>query len=102
MCTNIKSDFFKTDISVHFPIFLFLPSPKVKSEIKATFIYKRIVNTLAIEMCKQQYKINWKEIETNQNPDEAYNIFTQKCLLLYNHYIPKKEIKVTKKTEKVL
>ena len=97
MCTNAKSDFFKTDISGHFPICLFLPSPKVKSESEATFIYKRIVNTHAIEMCKQQYKINWKEIETNQNPDEACNIFTQKYLLLYNHYIPKKEIKVTKK-----
>ena len=74
--TNFKSVSFKTDISDHFPICLFLPSPKVKSESETTFIYKRIVNTLAIEMFKQQLlEINWKEIKTNQNPNEAFNIF---------------------------
>ena len=35
--TNFKSAIFKTDISDHFPIFLFLPSPKVKSESETTF-----------------------------------------------------------------
>ena len=97
--TNFKSAIFKTDISDHFPICLFFPSTKVKSESETTFIYKRIVNTLAIEMFKQQlYEINWEEIETNQDPNEAYNIFLQKVLLLYDHYLPEKEIKVTKKT----
>ena len=96
--TNFKSAISKTDISDHFPICLFLPSTKVKSESETTFIYKRIVNTLAIEMFKQQlYEINWEEIETNRDPNEAYNIFLQKVLLLYDHYFPEKEIKVTKK-----
>ena len=36
--TNFKSAIFKTDISDHFPICLFLPSPKVKSESETTFI----------------------------------------------------------------
>ena len=64
--TNFKSAIFKTDISDHFPICLFLPSVKVKSESETTFIYKRIVNTFAIGMFKQQlYEINWEEIETN-------------------------------------
>ena len=63
--TNFKSAIFKTGISDHFPICLFPPSTKVKSESGTTFIYKRIVNTLAIEMFKQQlYEINWEEIET--------------------------------------
>ena len=96
--TNFKSTIFKTDISDHFPICLFLPSTKVKSESETTFIYERIVNTFAIEMFKQQlYEINWEEIETNRDPNEAYNIFLQKVLLSYDHYFPEKEIKVTKK-----
>ena len=95
--TNFKSAIFKTDISDHFLICLFLPSTKVKSESETTFIYKRIVNTFAIEMLKQQlYETNWEEIETNRDPNEAYNIL-QKVLLLYDHYFPEKEIKVTKK-----
>ena len=49
-------------------------------------------------MFKQQlYEINWKEIKTNQKPNEVYNIFVQNVLLLYDHYFPEKEIKVTKK-----
>ena len=46
--TNFKLVIFKTDISDRFPICLFPPSPKVKSESETTFIYKRIFNTLAI------------------------------------------------------
>ena len=47
--TNFKSAIFKTDISDHFPICLFLPSPKAESESETTFIYKRIANTLELE-----------------------------------------------------
>ena len=36
----------------------------------------------------------------NQNTNEAYNIFIQKVLLLYDHYISDKEIKVIKKSLK--
>ena len=36
----------------------------------------------------------------NQNINEAYNIFIQKALLLYDHYISEKEIKVIKKVLK--
>ena len=64
--TNFKSTIFKIDISDHFPVYHFLPSTKVKSESETTFIYKRIVNTLAVEMFKQQlYEINREKIETN-------------------------------------
>ena len=35
--TNFKSAIFKTDISDHFPVCLFLPSHKVKSESEITF-----------------------------------------------------------------
>ena len=32
-----------------------------------------------MEMFKQKlYEINWQEVETNQNPNEAYNIFLEK------------------------
>ena len=87
--TNSKSTIFKTDISDHFPICLFPPSPKVKSESETTFIYKRIVNTLAIGMFKQQlYEINWKEIKLNQSSNDAYNIFIEEVLLLYDYYFP--------------
>ena len=62
--TNFKSAIFKTDIFDHFPICLFLASPKVKSESETTFIYERIVNTLAIEIFKQHsYQTNWKELK---------------------------------------
>ena len=94
--TNFKSAILI--IFDHFPNLSFFPSPKVKPESEINFICKRIVNALATEIFKQQlYEINWKEIKTNQNPNEAYNIFIQKVLLLYNHYFPEKEIKVTKK-----
>ena len=43
------------------------------------------------------YEINWKEIKTNQNSNKTYNILLQKFPLLYDHYFPEKEIKVTKK-----
>ena len=57
--TNFKSAIFETDIPDHFPICLFLSSPKVKSESETTFIYKRMVDILATEMFKQQlYEIN--------------------------------------------
>ena len=46
---------------------------------------------------QQLHEINWEEIETNRDPNEAYNIFLQNVLLLYDHYFPEKEIKVTKK-----
>ena len=52
--TNFKSAVFKTDISDHCPICFFLLLPKVKPESETTFIYERIVNTLAIEMLKQE------------------------------------------------
>ena len=96
--TNLKSAIFETNISDHFPICLFLPSPRVIRKWNH-LIYNRIVDTLEIEMFNKQqlYEINWKEIKTNQNPNEAYNIFIQNVLLLYNRYFPKKEIKVTKK-----
>ena len=49
-------------------------------------------------MFKQQlYEVNWKEIKTNQYANEAFNIFIQRVLLLYDHHFPEKEIKVTKK-----
>ena len=48
--TDFKSAIFKTDISDHFSNCLFLLSPKVTSESETTFIYKRILNTLAFEM----------------------------------------------------
>ena len=92
--TNFKSAISKTDISDHFPICLFLPSTKVKSESEITFIYRRIVNTFAIKMFKQQlYEINWEEIKTNRDPNEAYNIFLQKVLLLYEIKVTKKDLK---------
>ena len=34
-------------------------------------------------------------METNQDPNEAYNIFIQKILLLCDHYFSEKELKVT-------
>ena len=49
---------------------------------------------------RELYEINLKEIKTNQNLNEAYNIFIQKSCLLYDHYFPEKEIKITKKTLK--
>ena len=51
---------------------------------------------------QQLYEINWEEIETNRDANEAYIIFLQKVLLLYDHYLPEKEIKVTKNTLKIL
>ena len=53
--TNSKSAIFKTDISEHFPICLFLPSTKFKSESETTFIYKIIVSNLQLKCLNNNY-----------------------------------------------
>ena len=60
--TNFKSAVIKSGFSDHFPICLFLPSSRAKSESGTTFIYKRLFNTLAIEMFNQQlYELTGKK-----------------------------------------
>ena len=101
--TDFKSVIFKTDISAHFPVCFLLPLPSIaKSENETTFIYKRTFSSDSIEMFKQKlYKINWEEVETNQNPNEAYGIFQEKIRSLYNHFFPKKKIVISKKDLKI-
>ena len=67
-----------------------LPLPLIaKLENETTFVYKRTFSSDSIEMFKQKlYEINWEEVETNQNPNEAYKIFLEKIRSLYIHFFP--------------
>ena len=49
-------------------------------------------------MFKQKlYEIHWEEVETNQNPNEAYKIFLEKIRSLYNYLFQTKKIVISKK-----
>ena len=86
---------FKSDISDHFPICFKIPSSmKQTNNTKNTVIFKRVFDTESIELFKQKfYETSWDNIETSQNPDEAYKSFLNKFSDLYDNYFPKKQIK---------
>ena len=76
--TDFKSAIFKTDISDHFPVFCYRYYHLAKSENETTLIHKRTFSSDSMEMFKQKlYEINWQEVETNQNPNEAYKSFLE-------------------------
>ena len=83
------------------PIFLFVfctlhlvPEKKTK----VTYITKRVINNNAIELFKQElYKTSWDDVINNKNPNDAYNYFSHKLIVLYDKYFPKQNIRIYKK-----
>ena len=96
--TNFKTFIFKIDISDHFPICFLQPTSRPREENEVTYITKRVINNNAIELFKQElYKTSWDDVINNKNPNDAYNYFSHKLIVLYDKYFPKQKIRIYKK-----
>ena len=82
---NFKTILFKTNVSDHFPICFLQPTSRHREKNKATYITKRVFNNNTIKMFKQElYKTIWDDAINSKNPNDAYNYFLHKLLLLYD------------------
>ena len=96
--TNFKTFIFKIDISDHFPICFLQPTSRPREQNEVTYITKRVINNNAIELFKQElYKTSWDDVINNKNPNDAYNYFLHKLIVLYDKYFPKHNIRIYKK-----
>ena len=81
--TIFKTAIPKCDVSGHSPICLIIPSLKFSSKNKDIYIYKRSFNEQSIiNLKKKHFQIDWREIETLQNPRDAYTYFLEQFLIL--------------------
>ena len=93
--TNFKTFIFKIHISDHFPI---KPTSRPRVENKATHITKKVTNNNTIKMFKQKlYKTNWDNVINNTNPNDEYNYFLHKLIVLCGKYFPKQNIRINEK-----
>ena len=96
--TNFKTAIFKSDISDHFLICVFLSPMIDENKNEVTYIYKRNINSETIEKFNQKlYEIDWNEVKSCEHPSESYEIFLTKFLSIYDDFFPKKKIKVKSK-----
>ena len=48
-----------------------------------------------MELFKQElYKTSWDDVINNKNPNDAYNYFSHKLIVLYDKYFPKQNIRI--------
>ena len=93
---QIKTEIIETEISDHFPIFLFT-DPITSSEIKnkRTLLNKRTINTATKENFKNiLVRKTWDYIKEIDNPNEAYSKLLYDFSWLYEEAFPKLEIKI--------
>ena len=96
--TIFKTAILKCDVSDHFPICLVIPSLKISLKNKIIYSYKRSFNEQTIfNFKKKLFQIDWQEIETLQNPRDAYTYFLEQFLTLYDTFFPLKKIKIKAK-----
>ena len=96
--TNFKTAIFKSDISDHFLICVFLSPMIDENKNEVTYIYKRNINSEKIEKFNQKlYEIDWNEVKICEHPSQSYEIFLTKFLSIYGDFFPKKKIKVKSK-----
>ena len=96
--TTIKVGIIKSDVSDHFPIYLFIPSEKVSVENEIVYIYKKIINDETIEAFTQNlYENNLNDVESIRNPNDAYRIFLEQFRTMYDKHFPLKTIKLKTK-----
>ena len=96
--TNFKTAIFKSNISDHFPIGVFLSPMIDENKNEVTHIYKRNINSETVKKFNQKlYEIDWNEVKSCEHPSESYEIFLTKFLSIYDAFFPKKKIKVKSK-----
>ena len=92
--TNFKN-IFKIDISDHFHICFLQLTSRPREENKVIYITKRVINNNVMELFKQElYKTSWDDVINNKNPNDAYNYFSHKLIVLYDKYFPKQNIRI--------
>ena len=48
-----------------------------------------------MELFKQElYKTSWDDVINNKNPNDAYNYFSHKLIVLYDKHFPKQNIRI--------
>ena len=91
---EIKTAIVKTDISDHFPI-IFARKNKIDAEITEQYIFKRNVSGKSIDKFKQKLRnIDWNDAKILRNVNDAYSIFPEIFLSLYNECFPKIKVKL--------
>ena len=70
--TDFKTFIFKIDISDHFSICFLQRASRPREENEVSCITKRVTNSNAIEMFKQEfYKTSWYDVINNKNPNDV-------------------------------
>ena len=88
----------KTDVSDHFPIFTISIKHGLDSNDKIVTIKKRIINADSIQEFRYIWsKVNWGNLYSTSNPNDAYEYFLKIFLGIYDLTFPLKTISVKKK-----
>jgi hypothetical protein len=83
-------------VSDHFPILLFVPTSKPRSTVKS--IHARDFSDSNIKKFKETLNsISWQTVREEEDPQIAYNVFSDIFFNLYELHFPKREIKFNKK-----
>ena len=74
------------------------PTSRPREENEVTYIIKRVITNNTTELFKQElHKTSWDDVINNKNPNDAYNYFSHKLIVLYDKYFPKQNIRIYKK-----
>ena len=93
----------KTDISDHFPIFNISMKHGLDSNDKKVTIKKRIINADSIQEFRDILsEVNWGNLYSISNPNDAYEYFLKVFSGIYDLAFPLKTISVKKKLFKIL
>ena len=94
MMLIFKTTIFKSGISDHFPIGVFLSPMVENNKFEVMRIYKRIVNTGTIEIFDPKLDdMDWSEVKVCENASVSFKIFLTKFLCIYDVFFQKKKIK---------
>ena len=95
---NILKTFNKLFLECHFCICFLQPTSRPIRENEVTYIIKMVFNNNAIELFTQElYKTIRDDVINNKNPNDAYNYFSRKLIVLYDKYFRKQNIRIYKK-----
>ena len=99
--TNIESVILVSDISDHFPVFHFLPCKRYQNNDPKTFtahnFSKRNLDNFHVALSN----INWDSMYESTNAQNAFDIFEDNFLTLYNMYFPQNKVKFNRNIHKV-
>ena len=92
--TNFKTAIFKSDISDHFPICVFLSPMIDENKNEVTYMYKRNINSETVEKFNQKlYEIDWNEVRSCKHSSESCKTFLTKFLSIYDGFFSKEKDK---------